>query len=91
MTGYGRSDDRLHSKAVGFDAHLVKPIEIDDVQRLQMPLERRRLGWRYGLTSSHRRAPGTQRFTRPLYTLLGRALRFDAARADARKVLRQND
>ena len=34
VTGYGRSDDRLHSKAAGFDAHLVKPIEIENVQRL---------------------------------------------------------
>lgn len=34
VTGCGRSDDRLHSKAVGFDAHLVKPIEIYDIQRL---------------------------------------------------------
>ena len=33
----------------------------------------------------------TQRFRRPLYTLLSRALPFDAARADARNVLRQRD
>ncbi|RYF65542.1 MAG: response regulator [Cytophagaceae bacterium] len=28
LTGYGQSEDRQRTKAAGFDAHLVKPIDI---------------------------------------------------------------
>ncbi len=31
MTGYGRSDDRTLVQEAGFDAHLIKPIDIGDV------------------------------------------------------------
>ena len=31
MTGYGRDDDRAEVIAAGFDIHLVKPVDIDDV------------------------------------------------------------
>jgi PAS domain S-box-containing protein len=31
MTGYGREDDKLATRAAGIDAHLVKPVEIDAV------------------------------------------------------------
>jgi PAS domain S-box-containing protein len=34
MTGYGQEDDRLKSKAAGFDHHLVKPADLDDISRL---------------------------------------------------------
>jgi signal transduction histidine kinase len=33
LTGYGRDEDRRSSAAAGFDAHLVKPIEIDRLAR----------------------------------------------------------
>jgi CheY-like chemotaxis protein len=28
LTGYGRDDDRARSRTAGFDAHLVKPVDI---------------------------------------------------------------
>ncbi|HEY1191126.1 MAG TPA: response regulator, partial [Gemmata sp.] len=34
MTGYGRDDDRQKSRAAGFDHHLVKPVDLDEVLRL---------------------------------------------------------
>jgi CheY-like chemotaxis protein len=34
ITGYGQEDDRRRSAAAGFDAHLVKPIGLDDVTAL---------------------------------------------------------
>jgi signal transduction histidine kinase/ActR/RegA family two-component response regulator len=34
VTGYGQSSDRDRSRAVGFDAHLVKPIAVGDLARL---------------------------------------------------------
>jgi two-component system CheB/CheR fusion protein len=34
LTGWGQEADRLRSKAVGFDHHLVKPVDPDDVCRL---------------------------------------------------------
>ena len=33
VTGYGQPDDRARSSAAGFDAHLVKPVPIEDVIR----------------------------------------------------------
>ena len=34
MTGYGQDEDRQRSRAAGFDAHLVKPIDLDALQEL---------------------------------------------------------
>jgi signal transduction histidine kinase/DNA-binding response OmpR family regulator len=33
LTGYGRLEDRARSGGVGFDAHLVKPVELDELTR----------------------------------------------------------
>jgi CheY-like chemotaxis protein len=34
LTGYGSEDDRRRSRAAGFDGHLVKPIDFDELERL---------------------------------------------------------
>jgi len=34
VTGYGQSSDRQRSKEAGFDHHLVKPIDVESLQRL---------------------------------------------------------
>jgi CheY-like chemotaxis protein len=34
LTGWGQEEDRRRSKEAGFDQHLVKPVEIDALQRL---------------------------------------------------------
>jgi CheY-like chemotaxis protein len=34
MTGYGRPEDRRQALEAGFDAHLVKPVDFDDLSRL---------------------------------------------------------
>jgi two-component system CheB/CheR fusion protein len=34
MTGYGREEDRRAARAAGFDAHLVKPADMDELQEL---------------------------------------------------------
>jgi CheY-like chemotaxis protein len=31
VTGYGQSEDRARSQLAGFDAHLVKPIDADEI------------------------------------------------------------
>jgi CheY-like chemotaxis protein len=31
LTGYGRDEDRQHAFAAGFDHHLEKPVNIDDL------------------------------------------------------------
>ena len=31
LTGYGQEDDRARARAAGFDEHLVKPVEIDQL------------------------------------------------------------
>jgi len=33
LTGWGQEDDRRQTSAVGFDAHLVKPVAVDEVKR----------------------------------------------------------
>jgi len=33
LTGWGQPDDRTRSKAAGFDAHLVKPVSVADLER----------------------------------------------------------
>jgi CheY-like chemotaxis protein len=32
VTGYGAEDDRRRSRAAGFDLHLTKPVDPDDLQ-----------------------------------------------------------
>jgi signal transduction histidine kinase len=34
LTGWGQEEDRRHSAEAGFDHHLVKPVELDDLQAL---------------------------------------------------------
>jgi CheY-like chemotaxis protein len=34
MTGYGRDEDRRDAIAAGFDRHLLKPLELDDLEAL---------------------------------------------------------
>ena len=34
LTGYGQDDDRRRSREAGFDHHLVKPVDLADLQRL---------------------------------------------------------
>jgi CheY-like chemotaxis protein len=34
VTGYGQQEDRVHSKDAGFDHHLVKPIDMGELQRI---------------------------------------------------------
>ena len=34
LTGYGQEDDRRQALLAGFDHHLVKPVEVDHIQRL---------------------------------------------------------
>lgn len=34
VTGYGMESDRQRAKAAGFDAHLVKPVDLESVQRI---------------------------------------------------------
>jgi two-component system CheB/CheR fusion protein len=34
LTGYGRDEDKQCAAAAGFDHHLVKPVELDDLRRL---------------------------------------------------------
>jgi len=34
LTGWGQESDRLRSSAAGFDAHLVKPVKLDQIERL---------------------------------------------------------
>ncbi|HEU0201360.1 MAG TPA: MASE1 domain-containing protein [Burkholderiaceae bacterium] len=33
LTGYGRAEDRQRAQEAGFDAHLVKPVTLDELQR----------------------------------------------------------
>ncbi len=41
VTGYGQEHDRLRSESAGFDAHLVKPVDIDRLSRLVRELTER--------------------------------------------------
>ena len=34
ITGYGREEDRRAARAAGFDARLVKPADMDELQKL---------------------------------------------------------
>ncbi|QRK11915.1 CHASE domain-containing protein [Archangium violaceum] len=40
ITGYGQASDRKRSREAGFDAHLVKPVELDAVRALVADLSR---------------------------------------------------
>ena len=37
LTGYSQQDDRRKSREAGFDAHLVKPVAVDDLGRALEP------------------------------------------------------
>ncbi|HVL67480.1 MAG TPA: ATP-binding protein [Vicinamibacterales bacterium] len=39
VTGYGEEADRRRSRDAGFDAHLVKPVDLDELQRLVADLQ----------------------------------------------------
>ena len=39
MTGWGQDDDRRKSREAGFDHHLVKPVDIDDLLKLLADLQ----------------------------------------------------
>jgi PAS domain S-box-containing protein len=41
LTGYGQDADRARSRAAGFDEHLVKPIELERLERLLVALTER--------------------------------------------------
>jgi CheY-like chemotaxis protein len=34
VTGYGQAEDRRRAAAAGFDAHLVKPIDLEDLRKV---------------------------------------------------------
>jgi CheY-like chemotaxis protein len=34
MTGFGRASDRLGATAAGFDAHIVKPVDADELRKM---------------------------------------------------------
>jgi CheY-like chemotaxis protein len=34
ITGYGQEEDRRRSREAGFDVHLTKPVDFEDLQRL---------------------------------------------------------
>jgi CheY-like chemotaxis protein len=33
LTGYGQAEDHQRTRAAGFDAHLVKPVDLDKLER----------------------------------------------------------
>jgi CheY-like chemotaxis protein len=33
LTGHGRDEDRQRTRAAGFDHHLVKPVDLDELER----------------------------------------------------------
>jgi len=57
LTGWGQEQDKQAAKAAGFDEHLTKPVDPDDVERILADLlndaPERRAG---GLTDSMRNA-----------------------------------
>ena len=79
LTGYGSDEDRRRSRAAGFDGHLVKPIDFEDLERiLAAPDEQRAaLGGRLKRVLQRRRsaasAPGSRRgkMTRKVVPLPG--------------------
>jgi PAS domain S-box-containing protein len=43
LTGYGREEDLQRSREAGFDHHLVKPVEFEQLERISDEVRRRRL------------------------------------------------
>ena len=43
LTGWGQDDDRRHSEQAGFDAHLVKPLDLDELARVLTDLPHRHI------------------------------------------------
>ena len=41
MTGWGQEVDKERTREAGFDVHLVKPVEVDDLQRTLALRERK--------------------------------------------------
>jgi CheY-like chemotaxis protein len=41
ITGYGRAEDVTKAKEAGFDEHLVKPIDVADLERVMAALKSR--------------------------------------------------
>ena len=39
LTGYGSPEDRLRAREAGFDAHLTKPTDVDQLRRMLVPPE----------------------------------------------------
>ena len=39
LTGYGRTVDRERSREAGFDSHLVKPVDVEELRALIAELE----------------------------------------------------
>ena len=44
LTGWGQEQDKQAAKAAGFDEHLTKPVDPDDVERVLDDLLQRRRG-----------------------------------------------
>jgi two-component system, chemotaxis family, CheB/CheR fusion protein len=42
LTGYGRPEDRDRALAAGFDAHLVKPVDPEELNEVLVTLGQRR-------------------------------------------------
>jgi CheY-like chemotaxis protein len=40
MTGYGQMEDRIQSREAGFNAHLVKPVDLETLQEMLTRPER---------------------------------------------------
>jgi CheY-like chemotaxis protein len=40
LTGWGQEEDRRRSKEAGFDHHLVKPVDLSDLQELLVQPQR---------------------------------------------------
>ena len=40
LTGYGQATDRTASREAGFDEHLVKPVDVDELLHLLATLKR---------------------------------------------------
>ena len=41
MTGYAQETDRARTRSAGFDAHLSKPVALEDLQRLLVDAQER--------------------------------------------------
>jgi PAS domain S-box-containing protein len=75
LTGWGRDEDRARTTAAGFDAHLVKPIDLEKLKTVLRDFEERRAGPKPRGDSS-RKAPIAQ----AAYRAAVRAARSSARR-----------